>query len=210
MLLAPAAVIALFLSGPAYAGGSGAAARDSAPPPEKVTVEVVTVNGSGCPAGTADVSVNPDNTAFRVTYDDYTVQAGGGSGPTDFRKNCQLNIRFKVPSGYVYAIEKVDHRGSASLANGATALQRTNYYFQGSSQNDFVDHSFSGPFYGDWHTTDIGALIFSPCNRHRNLNINTELRVDAGSSDRSKVSSMTMDSTNGKTFTLYQLAWRQC
>jgi hypothetical protein len=209
ILLAPATVLALLLSGPAYAGGSNAGTR-TAPPRERITVEVVTVNGSGCPAGTADVSVNPDNTGFRVTYDDFSAQAGGGNPPTETRKNCQVNIRFKVPNGYVFAIAKADYRGTARLADGATGLQRSNYYFQGSAQNDYVDHTFAGPLYDDWHTTDIGPLVFSPCNKHRNLNINTELRVNVGTSDKWRTSSLTMDSSGGKIFTLFEFAWREC
>ena len=43
----------------------------------------------------------------------------------------------------------------------------------------------------------------------RNFNINTELRVTAGS-DPSKVSFMTMDSTDGDISTVYHLAWKEC
>ncbi|WP_408610577.1 DUF4360 domain-containing protein [Lentzea terrae] len=39
----------------------------AAAPPGKVTIDVVTVNGSGCPAGTTAVATAADNTAFTVT-----------------------------------------------------------------------------------------------------------------------------------------------
>src|SRR4051794_3787745 len=41
------------------------------PPPDKIVIDVVTVNGSGCRPGTAAVAVSPDNTAFTVTYSEY-------------------------------------------------------------------------------------------------------------------------------------------
>ncbi|MYY10946.1 DUF4360 domain-containing protein [Streptomyces sp. SID4919] len=81
-------------------------------------IEVATVNGSGCPTGTAAIAVSPDSTAFTVTYSDYLAKAGGPSLPTDFRKNCQLNLIVHVPNGFTYAVMGVDYRGSASLERG--------------------------------------------------------------------------------------------
>src|SRR6188474_114001 len=103
------------------------------PPLDRIVIDVVTVNGSGCPAGTAAVAVSPDNTAFTVTYSTYLAQVGVGATPIDMRKNCQLNIVVHVPQGFTYAIAQADYRGFAHLASGATAIERANYYFQGTS-----------------------------------------------------------------------------
>ncbi|MET8167411.1 DUF4360 domain-containing protein [Streptomyces sp. NPDC057456] len=183
------------------------------PPPDKIVIDVATVNGSGCPAGTAAVAVSEDNTAFTVTYSDYLAQVGGGSNPTAFRKNCQLNLIVHVPSGFTYAIAKADYRGYASLQSGATATQRASYYFQGSSQTVFKNHNFSGSYNDSWQATDStdwAQLVWAPCGVQRNFNINTELRVNAGTSSPSKVSFMTMDSTDGDLSTIYHMAWQQC
>lgn len=100
------------------------------PPPDKIVIDVATVNGSGCPQGTAAVAVSPDNTAFTVTYSDYLAQVGGNSDPTAFRKNCQLNLIVHVPQGFTYAIASADYRGFLSLQPGASGTQRASYYFQ--------------------------------------------------------------------------------
>ena len=184
------------------------------PPTDHIVIDVITVNGSGCPAGTAAVAVSPDNTAFTVSYSNYLAQVGVGSVPTDFRKNCQLNILVHVPQGFTYAIASANYRGFASLAAGATGLERANYFFQGQAPTAFVQHPFAGPFADDWQTTDstdLAALVFAPCGVQRNLNINTELRVSAGTSDPTKTTSfMTMDSTDGQITTTYHFAWMQC
>src|SRR3954452_2643507 len=112
------------------------------PPTDRIVIDVVTVNGSGCPAGTAAIAVSPDNTAFTVTYSAYTALIGVGAAATDWRKNCQLNIVVHVPQGFTYAISKVDYRGFASIQGGANAIERANYYFQGQSQTAYVSHSF--------------------------------------------------------------------
>jgi hypothetical protein len=184
------------------------------PPPDKIVIDVATVNGSGCPAGTAAVAVAPDNTAFTVTYSDYLAQVGVGAKPTDARKNCQLNLQVHVPQGFTYAIAEADYRGYAYLENGATGLERANYYFQGQSQTAAISHPFAGPYDDDWQTTDkvdVGALVFAPCGEKRNLNVNTELRVGAGSSDpKTTTSYMSMDSTDGSITTIYHFAWKTC
>jgi len=185
-----------------------------APPADQIVISVATVNGSGCPAGTAAVAVSPDNTAFTVTYSQYMAQVGVGALPTDFRKNCQLNLKVHVPQGFTYAIAKADYRGFSHLESGATAMERANYYFQGQSQTSFIMHPFSGPVEDDWQTTDsvdVAALVFAPCGELRNLNVNTELRVNPGTSNPRKTTSfIAMDSTDGSIKTVYHFAWMAC
>jgi hypothetical protein len=206
------AAIALLASGTAYAADNGAD-TDAAPPGGRITLDVLSINGSGCPAGTANVTMLPDNTGFRVTYASFLAQAGGSAGATDFRKNCQLALQIHIPQGFTYAIARADYRGRAHLAYGATGLQRTNYYFQGSSDNNYVDHRFAGPLDGGWHSTDVTdvtELVFEPCGKVSNLNINTELRVDSGSSAANAVSAMSMSASDGSADTIVQFQWRQC
>ena len=187
---------------------------DSPPPAGQISITVVTVNGSGCPAGTAAVASAADNTSFTVTYSDYLAQVGVGAKPTDLRKNCQLNLQVGVPQGFTFAIAQADYRGFAYLADGATGLERANYYFQGMSPTASISHPFAGPFADDWQTTDktdVAALVYAPCGEQRNLNINTELRVGIGTSDPTTTTSfMSMDSTDSSVNTIYHLAWRQC
>ncbi|WP_330457654.1 DUF4360 domain-containing protein [Streptomyces sp. NBC_00820] len=183
------------------------------PPSDKIVIDVATVNGSGCPQGTAAVAVSLDNTAFTVTYSDYLAQAGGGSDPTAFRKNCQLNLVVHVPQGFTYAIASADYRGFASLQPGASGTQKASYYFQGSPSTAAKTHPFAGPYNDDWQATDNtdwAQLVWAPCGVLRNFNINTEIRVNAGSTAPGKVSFMTMDSTDGDISTVYHLAWQEC
>ncbi|GAB2832326.1 DUF4360 domain-containing protein [Lentzea nigeriaca] len=192
---------------------TGGAAGDTAPP-DHITIDVVTINGSGCKVGTAAIAVSPDNKAFTVTYSDFLAQVGPQALATDSRKNCQLNLRVNVPSGFTYGIASTDYRGFAHLERGATALERANYYFQGMSQTAYKQHGFKGPMNEDWQATDttaVAAIVYHPCGEKRNFNINTELRVAAGTSDPTKVTSfISMDSTDGSIETTYHFAWKIC
>lgn len=177
-------------------------------PAERITISVETVNGSGCPAGTARVSSAPDNTAFTVSYSDYFVLAGAGSKPTEARKNCQLSLRVQIPQGFTFAVAQVDLEGFAYLQREASGSQHSHYYFMGTSPTAQVSHEFTGPYSAAWRTSDrAAALVYAPCGQERNLNINTELRV-AGTG--SGTSFMTMDTTQGSVRSVYHLSWKQC
>jgi hypothetical protein len=183
------------------------------PPPDKIVIDIATVNGSGCPKDTAAVAVSQDNTAFTVTYSQYLAQVGGGAPPTAARKNCQLNLIVHVPHGFTYAIASADYRGYASLAPGASSTEKASYYFQGSPQTASRTHNFGGPYEDNWQATDEtdwAQLVWAPCGVQRNFNINTELRVNKGTSAPGATSYMTMDSTDGDISTIYHLAWKEC
>ncbi|MEV5719181.1 DUF4360 domain-containing protein [Amycolatopsis mediterranei] len=188
------------------------ATADSAPS-EKITLDIKTINGSGCPAGTATASadVASDNTSFTVRYTNFTAKAGGGVSALEGRKNCQINVLVHVPQGFTYAIAEVEYRGFAHIESGASALEQANYYFTGTSPTARVRHTFPGPFHGVWRatdTTDVAELVFAPCGESRNLNINAELRADAGSS--SAGSYIEMDSEHASVDTIYHFAWKTC
>lgn len=215
MVLISSVVLTLFgsllTSSPASA--TGFLTIPSPPPDDHIVIDVVTVNGSGCPAGTAAVAVSQDNTAFTVTYSNYIAQVGVGAGPLDMRKNCQLSLVVHVPAGFTYAIARADYRGFASIAPGATAISRANYYFQGQSATAFKSHTYDSTT-EEWQATDVtdlAALVFAPCGALRNFNINTELRVNRGTSDIKKTTSfIAMDSTDAAIDTTYHFHWQQC
>lgn len=207
-------VAAAALATTALVADVGAAAPSASGPPDKVTIDVVKVNGSGCRPGSASVAVAPDNTAFTVTYSDYLAQVGKGAKPADYRKDCQLDLRVNVPKGYTYAVPEADYRGFASLATGAVGTQKAGYYFQGSRETAGRDHEFRGPFQDNWQTTDTTpseAVAWLPCGQKRDFNVNTELLVDGGQSDMSSTTSfMTMDSTDSSINATYHLSWKKC
>src|SRR4051794_2712876 len=109
LVLIGSSVLALLISLVPGSPASATGFLDSLvpPPSDHIVIDVVTVNGTGCPAnkpGSATVAVSPDNTAFTVTYSEYQAAAGAGAARTDARKNCQLNIMVHVPSGFTYAV----------------------------------------------------------------------------------------------------------
>ncbi|WP_246006907.1 DUF4360 domain-containing protein [Actinomadura pelletieri] len=181
--------------------------------PDGVTIDIATVNGSGCPLGTAAVALSEGAEAFTITYSKYLAQTGGSSSPIDERKNCQINLKVHVPQGFTYAVSQTDYRGFANLQAGAVGTQRASYYFQGDSRTRNFSRNVTGPTKATWQFTDevdLEALVWSPCGEQRNFNVNTQLLVDVGESDPSKVSYISMDSVDGSINTTYHYSWKRC
>lgn len=162
------------------------------------TIEVVTVNGSGCPAGDADVK--SDDRTFTIGYHTFLARAGGGSTPLDMRKNCQVSIRVSVPDGYTYGLGRTSYEGYTHLQSGATALNRVATYLQGMSQTEAVNHPFTGPFSDSWDThyrPDWAQIQWAPCGEPRLINVNAEVRVMLGSSDPDRLNFAIVESSRG-------------
>ncbi|MEV6304338.1 DUF4360 domain-containing protein [Actinoplanes sp. NPDC051861] len=195
-----AAAVALPLGSPAYGAPEAAA---------KITVEVIANNGSGCAPGTASVVGNPDDTGFRVRYRNFVAKAGPDTSVLERRKNCQLSVLVTIPDGWTVAIASASYRGKAHLLAGASGLQRTSYYWQGSSESERKDLPLTGPLNGQWATWDVApVLTYAPCDTQRVLNVNTELRVDAG--DSTGANSLSMNTTEGDVDTLFNFSWSRC
>jgi hypothetical protein len=185
---AAAALVALSVLAPA----------DAAEEEPTATLEVVTVNGSGCPAGDADVKT--DDRTFTIGYHTFLARAGGGSSPTDMRKNCQINIRVSVPEGYTYGLARAAYEGYTHLQDGATALNRVSTYLQGTAPTAAVNHPFTGPFSDDWQTyyrPGVAEIQWSPCGSPRNINVNAEVRVMLGSADPDRLNFAIVESSRG-------------
>jgi hypothetical protein len=181
------------------------------PPPGNITLVLKSVNGSGCPDATAAVAkMSPDKTAFTVTYhtQHYLAKVGPGAQPTDRRVNCQLSIGLGA-RGFTYAITAATYRGYAHLAKGAWGLEKASYYFQGSPGTVSRQHRIDGPKNDNFAFTDSIA-IWRPCDVNRNFNVNTELRVNAGSSDPSRTSFLRMGSPDGTIKNTFKLSWKRC
>ena len=193
---------------------ASAAPAVSPPPAAPVTVDVLNINGSGCRQGTAAVAVSPDKTAFTVTYSGYLAKVGSGAKKADARRNCRLNLRVNTVAGYSPAIAQVDYRGYGELAAGASATYSASYRFHGADRVVAASRTFAGPYADNWQVTDGGgaaALVFGPCGKSRNVDVDSELTVLAGASDpASTFSYITMDSADGVAVTTYHLAWQRC
>ncbi|WP_067889321.1 DUF4360 domain-containing protein [Actinomadura chibensis] len=192
---------------------AASAAPAGPPPPGGVTFELANLTGpTGCQI--SGYAWTADATAFTVTYSRYQGRAGGGSAPADRWKRCVIALRVHAPSGYTYGIERTDYRGFADLADGTTGTLKARSYFPDRADSPVRDVlSLNGPYSGNWTAADETLpeqVVYQPCGEIRSLFLHSELAVDLGTSDGSKASVMSLDSTDGSLKVTYRFAWKNC
>lgn len=188
-----AVVIAMSLLIPLASPASAALAADPI-----VTLRILSANGSGCPVGSSVSATVPSQEAFTVSYSQFRVLGG------DY-KNCLVTMQVTAPAGWTYAVYSVDNRGYGVLDTGARARIQNNSWFTGFAWTLTSDGTVNGPFDDFWQTTNSGPLLFAPCNRSTNINVNSTVRVTGPNT-----SSMELFATDVRASIIYHLEWKRC
>ena len=165
--------------------------------------------GNGCPAGTASVTLSPDQKSLTLIFDQYLVEAGGPNARTA-RKSCNIAIPVHVPNGLSISIIAVDYRGFNSLPHGARSIFAAEYFFAG-SQGPRVSRTFLGPLTQDYtihNDLGVGAIVWSACGADVNLRVNTSMTAISNSRNDDVLS--TVDSADFRAGIIYRLQFRRC
>ncbi|KAL2204116.1 hypothetical protein CC79DRAFT_1372129 [Sarocladium strictum] len=180
-------------------------------PPSGVQITGVSYAGSGCNAGTVASILSQDLSTLTLLYDSFVAQAGEGLNPTEYRKNCQLNVGLKYPQGWQYSVFKVDYRGYAYLQKGDKGVCKATYYFSGVTQQVSSALTLTGPYDDNYLKTDqfgVETTVWSPCGQNGYLNVNSEVRLTP--IDTKKTALLTVDSTDLKFSQIHYLQWQKC
>lgn len=152
----------------------------------------VIANGSGCPQGSVQTLISPDQTALTVAFSDYTAAAGPNTRPTERRRACTTTIPVRIPNGYTWGITTASYRGYAELYDGAKAYQGATYFFQG-GRSGALESELSPDGSGNWEVSDNAATVaWAPCDTQSNLVVTSSLRITPGS-DAKQTSFVSMD-----------------
>lgn len=167
--------------------------------------------GTGCPAGTASVSLSPDEDAISVLFDQFTVEAGSSTGRRIDRKACLLSVPVQVPQGYSIGVIQTDYRGFNVIpAYGASTRINTEYFWAGIRGPTF-SRVFSGPNNQDFTLTNgimTQNMVWTPCGASVNLRINTSIMAQSNS--RMDQTMMGVDSADISSGLIYHVQWRRC
>ncbi|RKS79105.1 uncharacterized protein DUF4360 [Actinomadura pelletieri DSM 43383] len=180
------------------------------PGPDGARVEVATASGTGCSLGSVYAGLSEDADLMYLN-NSVSAQAGAGSSPSQSRRYCQVSLRMTVPEGFTYGIVSSTYRGYAQIQEGARAIVNANHSF--SSGSAFFRHAVLGPIDGPWEFTGRwpnDEILWKQCDDLRNFETRSELSVELGSSDRSKLSSISIGEGTGLANHDYQLAWKTC
>ena len=163
----------------------------------KVRIVGARYGGSGCPDGTARVTVSPDGQELSILFDEFIANAAGK--PKERRKSCNLAIPVQVPPGFQVSVYKFDYRGY--VAPATTGRLSAEYFFAGKRGPKIVRRIRGEK---DYVASDrIGTLVWSACGDKVNMRVNTAL------SARGK-DVATLDSVDVSHALRYQLRYRKC
>lgn len=167
--------------------------------------------GNGCPNGTANVSLSPEEDAISILFDSFTASAGGDSGKRVDRKSCNLSIPVNIPQGYSVSVIKVDYRGFNYIpAAGAYTRLNTEYFWAGIRGPSF-SKLFVGPQNTDFTTSNgiiAESLVWTPCGASVNLRVNSSIM--AQSNNRMDQTDIMVDSADITSGLIYHIQWRRC
>ncbi|MEO7223631.1 MAG: DUF4360 domain-containing protein, partial [Devosia sp.] len=162
--------IAALMIGSTLAGGSYA---------DDIALGQPGYGGTGCPDGSASVTLSPDAKSLSILFDEYYVEAGGATNKSFARKSCNIAIPVHVPQGLSVSILTIDYRGYNNLPTGAKSTFAVEYFFAG-QQGPKFSKSFNGSLDKDYLITNklkASALVWSKCGADVNLRTNSSIRV---------------------------------
>jgi hypothetical protein len=166
--------------------------------------------GTGCPNGTASVSLSPDETELSILFDQYSTEAGGVTGKMIDRKSCNISVPVAVPQGYSVAIFQVDYRGFIAVPAGGLSDFTAEYFWAG-SRGPTVRRTFYGPQNQNFTLGDkliASTLVWSACGDSVNLRVNTSLRTQTNRNYEQAIGMV--DSADISSGVVYHLQWRRC
>jgi hypothetical protein len=137
---------------------------------QSVKIQGANYGGSGCPAGSASVSVSPDGQELSILFDQFSAL---GNNPAQSRKSCNLSIPIRVPQGYQISFYDADYRGY--VAPRTTGNLRAEYFFAG-GRGPVFSRTFTGETnYDVRDSLATVANVWSACGDSLNMRVNAAM-----------------------------------
>ena len=167
--------------------------------------------GSGCPAGSASVSITEDGKTMSVLFDQFAAEAGNTTGRRIDRKSCNLRVPIKVPQGFSVALIGVDYRGFNAIPGSGAYTEFNAEYFYAGSRGPRFTRRFQGPQSNEYLINNkliATSLVWSQCGAEVIFGINAA--ATAMANPQMQQTMMIVDSADITAGLLYQFTWRRC
>ncbi|KAK4041925.1 hypothetical protein C8A01DRAFT_45006 [Parachaetomium inaequale] len=176
--------------------------------PEKVRVLGVSLLGSGCPSGTADVQIDATKTLLEVTFSEYIIQTGPGTKAADWRKNCKLTLNLEFDEGFSFSTLATDMSGFAQIPKGSRGLCTNTFDFTGIQGQSYYSIALAGEREGPFTLkANPDVVSWSPCGGTTAImNMNTQCNI----SPTREAALIAVDRISGKITVNVSLDWRKC
>lgn len=169
--------------------------------------------GTGCPAGTASVSLTEDQQTMSILFDGFVAQAPTAQGATFDRKSCNLRIPVRVGPGYQVALIAFDYAGFAAIPNGGRGQFEARYAYVGQARPAIFRKSFMGPQVNNYSLKNeliSTSVDWTPCSTGKDLMLTVDANVLAMSNNRMDATQLSIDSVDVQTGLLYKYQIRRC
>lgn len=166
--------------------------------------------GTGCPAGSASVSLSPDQDEISILFDQFVAEAGGSSNRSVDRKACELSVPLHIPQGYSATVIQTDFRGFNLVSRGGMNRLNTEYFWAG-QRGPSYSNMFRGPQNEDYFATNgvmASGVVWTPCGMSTNLRIRATIMTQTNR--QMEQSMMTVDSADITGGLIYHVQWKRC
>jgi hypothetical protein len=165
--------------------------------------------GTGCPDGSASVTLSPDQKSLSILFDQYFAEAGGSTNKSFDRKSCNIAIPVHVPNGISVSVLAIDFRGYNNLPTGGKTAFNVEYFFAGIKGPSYTKN-FNGPLDDEYliqNKLQATAFVWSECGADVNLRTNSSIRV---TTKQNKEALATVDTQDVKAGIIYKLQFQSC
>lgn len=179
----------------------------------QIKLGIPAYGGTGCPAGTASVSLTDDQSILSVLFDSFVAQAPTPQNATFDRKSCNLRIPVSVGPGLQVALVAFDYRGFAAIPNGGRGTFEARYAYVGQRVPAIFRKNFAAGVADNYSLKNelISTTIdWSPCSTGRDLMMTVDANILAVTNAQMQASNVSIDSVDVSAGLLYAIRLRRC
>lgn len=179
----------------------------------QIKLGVPAYGGTGCPAGSASVSITDDQKILSVLFDSFVAEAPTPMGANFDRKSCNLRIPVSVGPGYQVALIAFDYRGFAAIPSGGRGQFEARYSYVGQARPAIFRKLFRAGTADNYSLKNelISTTVdWSPCSTGRDLMMSVDANILSVTNARKDATNVSIDSVDVEAGLLYAVQLRRC
>lgn len=179
----------------------------------QIKLGVPAYGGTGCPAGSASVSLTDDQSILSVLFDSFVAQAPTDMNANFDRKSCNLRIPVSVGPGYQVALIAFDYRGFAAIPSGGRGQFEARYAYVGQARPAIFRKSFQAGRADNYSLKNeliSTSVDWTPCSTGRDLMMTVDANILAVTNQRREATNVSIDSVDVSAGLLYAIQLRRC
>lgn len=179
----------------------------------QIRLGVPAYGGTGCPGGSASVSITDDQSILSVLFDSFVAEAPTMNGSNFDRKSCNLRIPVSVGPGYQVALIAFDYRGFAAIPSGGRGNFEARYAYVGQRRPAIFRKSFQQGRADNYSLKNelISTTIdWTPCSTGRDLMMTVDANILAVTNSMQQTTNVSIDSVDVEAGLLYAVQLRRC